>query len=192
MTTFKPYPELTLSTEDGVTRITTKGGEDVLGAGRPEDLQRFVDCWNACRKLYAPAAHIEATDAQVHKLENLRKEAWSMAAALQAEIDQAGGEFVPGVVGPDWNHDVASAPRGTTFKRNKIVGKNIHEIEEFIPDHVWIATKCQKVLKSCFIPQAGKTPSRWSGLATGEEPVAWQAFVVPVHPYASKPEGIAA
>lgn len=191
MTTFKPYPELTLSTEDGVTRITTKGGEDVLGAGRPEDLQRFVDCWNACRKLFAPAAHIEATDAQVHKLENLRKEAWSRSEAIQAELDRLAS--LPAVIfDPKWNHDVASAPRGTTFKRNRIIKDKIQEIEEFIPDHVWIATKCQKVLKSYFIPQAGKTPSRWSGLATGEEPVAWQAFVVPVHPYASKPEGIAA
>ncbi|TBE67457.1 hypothetical protein [Rhizobium ruizarguesonis] len=186
MTHFKPYPELVVDlTEDGTTRITTKGGEDVCVsvAGRPEDMQRFVDCWNACRKLYAPVAHLEATEARVDKLESLRAEAWSIATALQSEVDQR--KAAPGGVpalASTWNSDISSAPRGTHFKRARVVKGKTQETEEFIPDHIWIATKCDKVLKSYFIPPAGKTAGRWSGLADGEQPVAWQAFIVPVHP----------
>lgn len=166
MTTFKPYPELTLSTEDGSTRITTKGGEDVLGAGRPEDMQRFVDCWNACRKLYAPAAHIEATDARVDKLESLRAEAWSRATALQAELDQR-GDSADASTGAEWNYDIGLALRDR---------------------RLWLATKCGKLSVTRWNEKRGA----WDGLAAGEQPIAWQAYVVPAHPHASNAEGIAA
>lgn len=91
MSEFKPFPELVLGTSDeGVTRITTKGGTDVLTAidVRPEDMERFIVCWNACRKIAFPAAHIEASDEYALRTERLRKEAWSLASALQAELDQ--------------------------------------------------------------------------------------------------------
>lgn len=95
--TFKPYPELVLDTSDeGVTRLATKGGTDVMTAidVRPEDMERFLVCWNACRKIAFPAAHIEASDEYAMRTERLRKEAWSLASALQAELDQLKASMV--------------------------------------------------------------------------------------------------
>lgn len=91
-----------------------------------------------------------------------------------------------------WNHDIDAAPKGTFFKRNRIVKDKVQEVEEFIPNYVWVATKCDKVLKSYFVPPVGKVVGRWSGLATGEQPVAWQTFIVPEHPHLSKSQGEAA
>ncbi len=58
-----------------------------------------------------------------------------------------------------WNHDISSAPRDSD---------------------IWLATKCGKVIKSYWIEKFG--PGRWAGLGTKEQPIAWQAFVVPAHP----------
>lgn len=52
-------------------------------------LERFVECWNACRKLYAPAGHIQATDEYVARLEGLRKAAWARAEELDAKAAAA-------------------------------------------------------------------------------------------------------
>ena len=90
MSKFKPYPELYIVKEhdggDTVVSIRTKLSEDdfmaIVVQRAPEDAQRFVDCWNACRKLSSPAAHMEATDEYVARLETLRKEAWARAVEL--------------------------------------------------------------------------------------------------------------
>jgi len=90
MSTFKPYPEIVIDdmgAEYGVYRLMTKSGDDIFTISdcrRPEDVQRLVDCWNACRKLYSPSAHITETDAYVARLEALRKEAVARAAATEA------------------------------------------------------------------------------------------------------------
>jgi len=82
-----------------------------------------------------------------------------------------------------WNFDINAAPRGQTITSTRKVGKNTNEITDFVPDHVWLATKCGKVIHSRWIPQSGKTPGRWSGLATtGEQPLAWQPYIVPEYP----------
>ncbi|NTG73264.1 hypothetical protein G6M02_07965 [Agrobacterium rhizogenes] len=85
-----------------------------------------------------------------------------------------------------WNHDISQAPRGhmTTVMRNTKTKDGVVRIpvEEFEPDHVWLATKCGKVVKSYWIPATEKNEGRWVGLATKEEPVAWQAYVMPIHP----------
>lgn len=78
--TFKPFPELVLS--EGPV-ITMKNGDADI------DMQRMVDCWNACRKLHNPAAHIAETDAYIARLEELRKEAWARAEAAEAKLAAA-------------------------------------------------------------------------------------------------------
>lgn len=94
MSTFKSYPELvideTILPEDGVVRVLTKSGKDFLITPdcSIENVERFVACWNACRKIAFPAAHIEASEEYVQRLELLRKEAWARAEVLQAEVDQ--------------------------------------------------------------------------------------------------------
>jgi hypothetical protein len=82
-----------------------------------------------------------------------------------------------------WSFDLTTAPRGKTVTSARKVGNNTHEITDFVPDVIWLATKCGKVSRSYWIPESGKTPARWSGLATREEPVAWQAYIVPEHPH---------
>ncbi len=63
-----------------------------------------------------------------------------------------------------WNQDISAAPRNSD---------------------IWLATKCGKVIKSYWIDKFG--PGRWAGLGTKEQPVAWQAFVVPAHPGIDEP-----
>lgn len=95
MSTFKPFPELTI----------VEAGEDMNGKpmiqyanGNAFDMtnmasvQRLIDCWNACRKFHAPASHIETTEERVTKLEQLRKEAWARAVELGANDFRGGAE----------------------------------------------------------------------------------------------------
>jgi len=88
MSKFKPLPDLSVEhgQVDGLFRIVTTAGEVITAGGfrNSEDAQRLVDCWNACRKLYNPANHIETTEERVGKLEQLRKEAWARAVELGA------------------------------------------------------------------------------------------------------------
>ena len=82
-----------------------------------------------------------------------------------------------------WSHDISAAPRGKMVHSTRTVGDRVHEISDFVPDHIWAASKCGKVIKSYWIPPVGKAAGRWSGFATGEAPIAWQRFVVPEHPF---------
>lgn len=92
MTTFKAYPELvvdqTVSPEDGFVRVMTVSGEDfmVSVAGSKETIERFVECWNACRKIAFPYAHIKASDEYAARVEQLRKDAWSRVQELEAQV----------------------------------------------------------------------------------------------------------
>lgn len=92
MTIFKPHPEIMIEdgNVEGLYRIQTMSGR-VIFTGHFADLQdaeRFVSCWNACRKIAFPAAHIEASEEYGKRTEQLRKDAWATAVALQAEVDQ--------------------------------------------------------------------------------------------------------
>lgn len=92
MSAFKPFPELVVEKrEEGVARVATTNGSEVLIVIEGDEvvLDRMVNCWNACRKLYNPAGHIEATDEYVKRLEQLRKDAWARAETLQAQVDVA-------------------------------------------------------------------------------------------------------
>ena len=81
-----------------------------------------------------------------------------------------------------WSFDISAAPRGRIVNSTRTFGTKTSNHSEFVPDILWLATKFGKVSRSYWIPEAGKNPGRWSGLATGEQPVAWQPFVVPTHP----------
>jgi hypothetical protein len=56
-----------------------------------------------------------------------------------------------------WNHDITAAP---------------------LDRRLWLATRCDKVSVTRWNEKRGA----WDGLATGEQPIAWQDYVVPVHP----------
>ena len=99
MTIFKAYPEVSAVAGqiDGLYRIETNTGR-VLASGHFQsrlEADRFAECWNACRKLAFPSAHVEAIEDRVTRLEQLRKEAWARAQELDAEVTQlrASGEW---------------------------------------------------------------------------------------------------
>lgn len=85
-----------------------------------------------------------------------------------------------------WDQDISKAPRGRTITvmRNTRTKDGMIRVptQEFESQRVWIATKCGKVMQSYWIPATDKNEGRWGGLGTKEDPIAWQAFVVPVHP----------
>lgn len=95
-----------------------------------------------------------------------------------------------------WNTNIQEAPRGrnVTVMRNTKTRNGIERVpvNEFEIDPVWLATKCGKVVRSYWIPKTDKNPGRWGGLANGELPIAWQTYVVPVHPFAAATQGEAA
>lgn len=86
MSAFKSYPEATVvpGMIDGIYTIRT--AKRIIAHGMfasREDADRLAECWNACRHLYAPAAHISATDEYVERLEGLRKQAVARIAELE-------------------------------------------------------------------------------------------------------------
>lgn len=85
-----------------------------------------------------------------------------------------------------WSRDISGAPRGRniTVMRTARGKEGVTRVpmKEFEPESVWLATKCGKVLKSHWIPETEKNEGRWAGFSTKEQPVAWQPFIVPVHP----------
>jgi len=85
-----------------------------------------------------------------------------------------------------WSFEISTAPKGRNITVMRTArskdGVTRFPVEEFEPDHVWLATKCGKVLKSYWIPETAKNEGRWAGLGTKEQPVAWQLYVVPAHP----------
>lgn len=45
---------------------------------------------------------------------------------------------------------------------------------------LWLASKCGKVIKAAWDKKRGQ----WAGFATsGAPPIAWQPYVVPLHPH---------
>lgn len=73
-----------------------------------------------------------------------------------------------------WNFNLTDAPRGRTEIRTRTIkGKNgepdrTADYSEFVPDEIWVATKCGKVFVTHWLDGAG----RWNRLATGEDPIA--------------------
>lgn len=182
MSIFKGYPEINFvdGQADGLHRIETNTGKVIIAGhfDNPELGQRLVDCWNAVRKIFAPAAHIEATDDYTARLERLRKEAVARTEQLEAAVSP--------VAPAGWNHDMSSAPLGkdvTVTRQVTIDGKT--QDRQFREHHVapvWLAAADGKVHRSYWIPEMKTSKGRWSGFAEGEQPIAWQHFIVPEHP----------
>jgi hypothetical protein len=84
MSAFKPYGEISAITIGDVPRLIDSKGNDV--SLTMEGCERLAACWNACRKLYNPANHIEATDEYVKRLETLRRDAWARAQEAEAKL----------------------------------------------------------------------------------------------------------
>jgi hypothetical protein len=96
----------------------------------------------------------------------------------------------------DWNFDIESAPHGQTVKTEQMRVRSDRQVEiiteQFVPDWLWLATKCGKVLKSHWKPKDKFGGDRFIGLNRGEQPVAWQLFVIPAHPIVTDSLGIKA
>jgi hypothetical protein len=92
----------------------------------------------------------------------------------------------------DWNFDIASAPRGKTeeTEQTRMYSNRTFETIRsiFVPDLLWLASNCGKVIKSHWIPEKGMDGGRWLGMNKGEQPVAWMLFVTPEHPFANAGE----
>lgn len=75
-----------------------------------------------------------------------------------------------------WSYDISAAPRGKMVTQTVTVKGEERVRDVFVPAKVILATKCGKVTLSHYIPDE----DRWLMLASGEHPVAWQAW--PEHP----------
>ena len=75
-----------------------------------------------------------------------------------------------------WNFDVSEAPKGRTVERAVTTEKGKVPYEAFEHDHVILASKCGKVMRSYWIPDE----QRWCMFSKHEEPVAWMLW--PSHP----------
>lgn len=84
-----------------------------------------------------------------------------------------------------FNFDMSAAPRGKTITRIAKLGDRTKEVEDFISEPVWLATACNKVIKSEWIPETKHSRGRWAGV---NAPIAWQPFIVPDHPGNNKIE----
>lgn len=55
---------------------------------------------------------------------------------------------------------------------------NLNLSEAPLDRRLWLATKCETVSVTRWNEKRGA----WDGLASSEHPIAWQVYVVPVHP----------
>lgn len=79
-----PHPKgpFTIGKIGEVARILDSKGRDVMTL--PGGMERLVECANAIRhEVWFPGNHVAALEADVVKLEALRKEAWAMAQAKE-------------------------------------------------------------------------------------------------------------
>jgi len=92
MSTFKPRAEIRVVDSDveGLLRIEGVSGGLLFVAqfASREDAERVVICWNACRSIAFPPAHINGLQDRVERLEKLRRDAWERAQELEAELAQ--------------------------------------------------------------------------------------------------------
>ena len=75
-----------------------------------------------------------------------------------------------------WDFDMNAAPRGRMWTVVAIKDGDLKERQEFRHDHVILASKCGKVMRSYWIPDE----QRWCMFSKHEEPVAWMLW--PDHP----------
>lgn len=75
----------------------------------------------------------------------------------------------------EWNYDISQAPRGKIVEAKRQGKDGEYTLKRFEPETVILSTKCGSVVKSFW---SDKRQS-WSGLATGETPIAWMAWPSP-------------
>lgn len=74
----------------------------------------------------------------------------------------------------EWNYDITQAPKGHLESRKAPKGDGYYD--EYVHDHIIIATKCGKVTRSYWVPKE----NRWCMMSKNEEPEAWMLW--PSHP----------
>ncbi|MCL6653515.1 hypothetical protein A6R70_14580 [Agrobacterium rubi] len=82
-----------------------------------------------------------------------------------------------------WNFDMTAAPRGEEKTTTITVDGKDRTKREYHVAPVWLAWADGKVTRSYWVPESKAGPARWSGCTAAQVPVAWQHFVVPVHPF---------
>jgi hypothetical protein len=95
----------------------------------------------------------------------------------------------------DWNFNISEAPRGKTVLveqfRKTADGVKLANVETFIPDFIWAASNCGKVIKSYWVPANNHHNGYFAGFPSepkyGSDPIAWQPFVIPSHPTPTEP-----
>jgi len=92
-----------------------------------------------------------------------------------------------------WSTDFTNAPRGTLVPRtiaakvDKKTGK-ITAPERTVYDHnpekLWLVYPDNRVVVSYWLAHDNSpTTGRWSGMATGEQPLAWMPYTKPASPF---------
>jgi len=76
-----------------------------------------------------------------------------------------------------WDFDISRAPRGFIAITTVQTAKGPRQSSRFIAQRVILATKCDKVVLSQYLPDE----ERWLMLGKGEVPVAWQRW--PEYPH---------
>lgn len=80
----------------------------------------------------------------------------------------------------DWKTHFGDVPRGKWASETRVSKKGKeYEARYFKPEYVLLSTKCNQVLRSRWIPGTKKGPGRWLGLATYEQPTAWDYWPEP-------------
>ena len=74
-----------------------------------------------------------------------------------------------------WNYDISQAPRGKAVEAKRQGRDGEITVKRFEPDTVILSTKCRAVVRSFW----SEKRESWSGLATGETPIAWMAWPSP-------------
>lgn len=90
-----------------------------------------------------------------------------------------------------WSTDISKAPRGKHINRVKKDkdGKE-SKYQEFVPDILWVHTKCGQVLWTRWIPDymvgtayPRKIKGWWCFLGREEQPIAWWSKLIEDKPY---------
>lgn len=86
--------------------------------------------------------------------------------------------------GDGWNRDISQAPRGNVVSKTVTTKDGPRAYEHFDAEWIWAATRKGEVIRTHWLPADGKhrAEGRWVNLASTEQPIAWQPYVVPVHP----------
>lgn len=83
----------------------------------------------------------------------------------------------------NWNHDLSQAPRGEEKITKITVDGKERTKREYHVAPVWLAWADGSVTRSYWVPETKHGAARWAGYTDKQEPIAWQHFVKPEHPF---------